>query len=46
MGEQTVFQKIVSWLAGWHFRQFLKLNRITEMEYFKEIAEAYFDIDD
>ena len=39
MGKQTIFGNIKEWLAGicWHL--FLKLNNLTEYEYFLQIKE-------
>lgn len=46
MGKQTIFESIKKLLAGicWHL--FLRLNNLTEDEYFQQIVEQELQIDD
>lgn len=39
MGKQTIFENIKEWLAGRCWEWFLKLNNLTEDEYFRQIKE-------
>jgi hypothetical protein len=39
MGKNTIIENIKEWLAGKCWDWFLKLNNLTEAEYFSQIAE-------
>ena len=46
MGKQTLLEHIKEWLAGKCWKWFLKLNNITEDEYFRQIQEQPMVISD
>jgi hypothetical protein len=39
LGKQTIFGSIKEWLAGICWYLFLRLNNLTEEEYFRQIKE-------
>lgn len=39
MGKETIIDRLKEWLAGKCWRCFLKLNNLTEEEYFRQIKE-------
>lgn len=39
MGKQTIFESIKEWLAGKCWKYFLRLNNLTEEEYFRQIKK-------
>ena len=45
MGKQTLLEHIKEWLAGKCWKWFLKLNNITEDEYFRQIQEQSMVLD-